>query len=564
MTSLITQPTMLTQAAGDLRGIGSAIDEATNASARKTTALLAAADDEVSIAIAKLFGVYGQKYQAASAQVAAFQDEFTRALSAAANAYTEAETAAQELLNGGFKATVPTPMSGANIALVMGPSGTPIPPLSYLNAIDQLFVQHIHTGFISQALNLPDELYPSSGVHNLPLDTSVAQGLTILDNAIRQQISAGNNLVIFGYSQSSTIATLEMRQLAMLPAAIRPPTDQLSFLLVADPNNPNGGLFERFTGLRFPSLDITFTGATPDNLYPTTIYTREYDGWADFPRYPINMVSDLNSLLGVAFLHGGYADLTSTQVNSAIALATDGPTNTQYFMIPTEHLPLLNLVRDIPVVGNPIADLVEPDLRVIVNLGYGDPNYGYSTSPANVPTPFGLFPHVSQTTIANDLVVGAQQGANAFASDIGTGGFASLPGLSLSGSPSGLSLSGLAQTITSHSLPAPATLLSPAAIDGFINALQSANTNFSNTISQAISKTTSFVLPSADIAFALAVSMPTYDANLFLDGIQQAIAGNPVGLISAIGYPIAADTALVWVAALPELELALIDVGFTF
>ncbi len=563
MTNLITQPTLLTQAATDLAGIGSAIDEATAASAHRTTALVAAADDEVSIAVAKLFGAYAQKYQAASAQVAAFQFKFRQALSAAARAYTEAETAARAMLTGGGS-TGPTPMSGANIALIMGPSGTPIPPLSYLTSIDQLFVQHLHPGFISQALNLPDELYPSSGVHNLTLDKSVAQGITILDNAIMQQIGAGNNIVAFGYSQSSTIATLEMRQLAMLPAAIRPPTDQLSFLLVADPNNPNGGLFERFVGLRFPSLDITFTGATPDNLYPTTVYSREYDGWADFPQYPINVVSDVNALLGVAFLHGGYADLTSAQVNSAIALATDAPSTTQYFMIPTDHLPLLNLVRDIPVVGNPIADLVEPDLRVIVNLGYGDPNYGYSTSPANIPTPFGLFPHVSQTTIANDLVIGAQQGATAFAGDIGTGRFASLPGLSLSGSPSGLSLSGLTQAVTSLSLPAPATVLSPASIDGFINALQAANTNFANTVSAALSKTTSFLLPSADIAFALAVSMPAYDANLFLDGIQQAIGGNPVGLINAIGYPLAADTALVWVAALPELELALINIGFTF
>ncbi len=558
MTNLITQPPTLTQAAADLAGIGSAISEATAASARRTTGLVAAADDEVSTAIAKLFGAYGQKYQAASAQVAAFHNEFTRALSAAATAYSEVETAVQATLRAG--SLTPTPV--ADVAFVMGPSGTPIPPLSFLTSIDQLFVQHLHPGFISQALNLPDELYPSSFIHALTLDKSVAQGLTILNSAILQQTGAGNNVVVFGYSQSATIATLEMRQLATLPAAIRPAMDQLSFVLAADPNNPNGGLFERFAGLSLPSLGITFSGATPDNLYPTAIYTHEYDGWADFPRYPINMVSDVNALLGVAFLHGGYADLTPAQVNSAIPLQTQGTTSTDYYMIPTEHLPLLNLVRDIPIVGNPIADLVEPDLRVIVNLGYGDPNYGYSTSPANVPTQFGLFPNVSQTTIVNDLISGAQQGANAFASDVNTG-FASLPSLSLSGPPSGgLALPDITQAFTS--LPAPATLLSPASIDGFINALQAANTNFANTISNALAKTSSFFLPVADMALTLGVSVPAYDVNLFLDGIQQAIGGDPAGLINAIGYPIAADTALVWVAALPILEVALIDIGFNF
>jgi hypothetical protein len=37
-----------------------------------------------------------------------------------------------------------------------------------------------------------------------------------------------------------------MRDLLALPPADQPTPDQLSFVLLGDPNNPNGGMFERF------------------------------------------------------------------------------------------------------------------------------------------------------------------------------------------------------------------------------------------------------------------------------------------------------------------------------
>jgi PE-PPE domain len=141
-------------------------------------------------------------------------------------------------------------------------------------------------------------------------------------------------------------------------------------------------------------------------------------------------------------VHGTYADLTPVQLASAIPLTnTAGPTTTSYYIIPNPHLPLLEPLRAIPGVGTPLADLLEPDVRVLVNLGYGSPDQGWSTGPPNVPTPFGLFPPVNPGTVLSDLVTGTQQGIGAFVSDIGAEG----SGLS----PSGLSPSGLL-----HALPA--------------------------------------------------------------------------------------------------------------
>ena len=76
-----------------MQGIGSTISAAGANAAGQTTGLLAAAEDEVSAAIANLFGAYGQEYQAVLSQAATFHNSFTQALAAAASAYAQAEAA---------------------------------------------------------------------------------------------------------------------------------------------------------------------------------------------------------------------------------------------------------------------------------------------------------------------------------------------------------------------------------------------------------------------------------------------------------------------------------------
>ena len=68
---LIAAPEALASASADLSGIGEAIREATAAAAPSTTGIVPPALDEVSAAITRLFGSYGQEFQALSAQSAA-------------------------------------------------------------------------------------------------------------------------------------------------------------------------------------------------------------------------------------------------------------------------------------------------------------------------------------------------------------------------------------------------------------------------------------------------------------------------------------------------------------
>jgi hypothetical protein len=554
MTGLVTEPQSISTAASDVENISSAIHSAKTAAAGPTTSVVAAAEDEVSAAAAKLFGSFGQEYQALLSQANVFHEEFVAALGAAANAYAQAEgdaagTLASIFGKGAAAPAVATTFTAADppvqAILIMTGSGTALPSPAYLNAVYSRYL----TNFVGplQAIATAEGLYPFTGTKDLTLDISLARGVSELDYAINQAIQPGvfnlatgqGTLAVLGYSQSSIIASMEMPKLVL--EGFTP--QQINFTLLGDPSAPNGGLFARFPGLSLPSLGVTFGTSTPSNLFPTTIYTLEYDGFADFPRYPIDIFSDLNALAGIIYVHGTYPTLTAAQIASGTLMpgsAALGTPNsmTNYVMIPTANLPLLEPLRALPVIGNPLADLIQPELRPIVNWGYGDPAFGYSTAPANIQTPFGFLPPLSATTALVPDVIGAiPQGISAFSNDLAHLSLPSLPGLGGGGGTGGL--------------PLPTSFPSFPQI---ISDIQSANTNIIGRLTTDVSTAYATLLPTADIATALAISLPSYDVNLFLNGISQAFSGDVIGgLTNAIGQPIAADVGLVTLAGGFEL-----------
>lgn len=105
--------------------------------------------------------------------------------------------------------------------------------------------------------------------------------------------------------------------------------------------------------------------------------------------------------------------------------ASSNPTNqqtygdTEYIMIPAKQLPLVVPLRTfgdktgLSAVTKPIADLVEPTLRVLVELGY-DRN-----TPYGEPAKFGLFPKINPSDLAFDLSSAAQSGVRAALTDLG-------------------------------------------------------------------------------------------------------------------------------------------------
>jgi hypothetical protein len=441
---------------------------------------------------------------------------------------------------------------------IMGGSGLPIPPPSYLTELSERYVNPSAYPDFSGGSSLfdgqttfpvspdhvnplftPEGLYPFTGVKQLELDPSVAQGVSILNSTIDKQTAAGNDVVAVGYSQSATINSLEMKDL--LASDNPPDANQLQFVLLGDPSAPNGGLLTRFDlttlpnvgdkmpELTIPSLGVTFyqDGATPaDAPWDTAVYTQEYDGFADFPKYPINFLSDLNALLGIVEVHGTYPTLTADKIGTAVLLpgSADNPADladggttaadaTNYYMIPTQTLPLLQPLESAGGFGKALYDLLEPDMRILVNLGYGDIDHGWDQGPANVPTPFGLFPtNLDWGDVFTALENGARTGFDAFEDDLSNLG---------SGAGSG----------TSTDLLGAADTTDPASFTDIVNAF-----------SGALSHLYAALLPTADILNALVTTLPTYDIAMFTNYLEQG------DLLDALGMPAAADTGLVTMA----------------
>src|ERR1700677_553256 len=119
MSFVIATPDLVQGAAQDLAGIRSSLAEATAIAAGPTTGVAAAAQDEVSIAIASMFGGVGQEFQALSAQAQAFHAEFVSAMNGSAAAYVSAEAAAGQTLMSAAAAPAQT-LLGGGAAMVTG------------------------------------------------------------------------------------------------------------------------------------------------------------------------------------------------------------------------------------------------------------------------------------------------------------------------------------------------------------------------------------------------------------------------------------------------------------
>jgi hypothetical protein len=298
--------------------------------------------------------------------------------------------------------SVPTPIAPLDTQ-VMGATGLADPnsDAAYWQAAEA-YAQAELPGGDPVGLTTPEDLWPFTGT--LTFDQSVSQGVADLNAAITPDLDAGTPVGVVGVSQSAVIASAEMEQLD--PAGA--PSDlPVAFVLLGDPMNPDGGLFERFPGLDI--FGVTFSGATPADDFPTAVYTHEYDPLGDFCAYPIDGLCDLNAILGI-----GDHSYTAVDLSTAFELPTTGATETTYYMIPAV-LPLTAAIQDIPVVGTLLADLLGPDLSALVNFGYGDPDFGYSPGPANIPTTAELLPPVSDfQELLPALITGTEVGVENF------------------------------------------------------------------------------------------------------------------------------------------------------
>jgi PE-PPE domain len=258
-----------------------------------------------------------------------------------------------------------------------------------------------------------DPSFTFRGIFDGPFDKAVAVGQRNLDNCIEgayckynQDASTGapdpnTDFIVYGYSQSSSIATMEkIALMERYPDGEGSP--KVSFVLTANGNRPSGGILTRGPdGVTIPIIGLPFGNPTPTNsaptgdgtyIYETVDVARQYDGWADQPLNPLNPFAEVNSIFGQLYLHVNYdeVDLNQGEFQDQVG-------DTTYYLIPTPILPMLMPLESVPVVGHALADTLDPFFRVLVESGYD------RTISPGTPTTFNLLYFPNPVDLVHNL-----------------------------------------------------------------------------------------------------------------------------------------------------------------
>jgi hypothetical protein len=233
------------------------------------------------------------------------------------------------------------PLAGSDTAIILGGTTEPTPDTAFAQAAENLYLNAL--GFddgatYSTVCDMTGTDPCSAPLQVLTTPELIQQGpssLTAADdvtlavenefNADPGAFSAEHPLTIFGYSQSATAESIAMTRLE----ADGIPSDDLHFVFIGDPSLADGAwpnLVPDLDSIFGSSLtntlltDVGFDGVlgnvTPDDLYPTTIYTLAGDGVADFQQdYTAGGL--LDPLAGLFIQHVEYLGLTPTQIADA-------------------------------------------------------------------------------------------------------------------------------------------------------------------------------------------------------------------------------------------------------
>ncbi|MGE2729089.1 PE-PPE domain-containing protein [Mycolicibacterium vaccae] len=175
----------------------------------------------------------------------------------------------------------------------------------------------------------------------------------------------GDPATVLGYSEGSVIASrwLSNYQKAYAKAQAEgkldvegaPDAEDLHFILTANPNRKYGGVRPAWYIER----------ATPtDTKYTVLDVAREYDGAADWPDDPFNLLAVANAMAGYFVIHPYYNDVDLQ--NDPKLVFQEG--NTTYVLMRTQDLPMLYGLRQMGL--NRLADQLQAQWKPIIDSAY--------------------------------------------------------------------------------------------------------------------------------------------------------------------------------------------------
>jgi hypothetical protein len=239
------------------------------------------------------------------------------------------------------------PLSGSDTAIILGGTTEPTPSTAFAQAAENLFLNPLGFDGGATSSTVCDMIGTDPCAAPLQVLTTpelIQQGpssLTAADDVVLAveneftanpgAFSATDPLTIFGYSQSATAESIAMSRLE----ADGIPSADLHFVFIGDPSLPDGvwpNLVPDMDSLFGTSVtntlltDLGFDGVlgnlTPDDIYPTTIYTLAGDGVAEFQQ-DFESGGLLGTIEGLFLQHVEYLGLTPTEIADATTTTND-------------------------------------------------------------------------------------------------------------------------------------------------------------------------------------------------------------------------------------------------
>jgi hypothetical protein len=231
------------------------------------------------------------------------------------------------------------PLSGSDTAIILGGTTEPTPSTAFAQAAENVFLNPLGFDGGATSSTVCDMIGTDPCAAPLQVLTTpelIQQGpssITAADDVVLAveneftanpgAFSASDPLTIFGYSQSATAESIAMSQLE----ADGIPSQDLHFVFIGDPSLADTGVWPNLVpdldGIFGTSLtntiltDLGFDGVlgnvTPDDLYPTTIYTLATDGVGDWQE-DFQAGGLLDALSHLFIQHAEYLGLTAEQV----------------------------------------------------------------------------------------------------------------------------------------------------------------------------------------------------------------------------------------------------------
>jgi PE-PPE domain len=240
------------------------------------------------------------------------------------------------------------PLSGSDTAIILGGTFESTPDTAFAQTAEDLYLQPLGFDGGATGSTVCDMVGTdpcSAPLQVLTTPELVQQGpssLTAADDvvlAVENEFHADpgafspeDPLTIFGYSQSATAESIAMSRLE----ADGIPSDDLHFVFIGDPSLLPDGVWPNLV----PDLDTIFGttltntlltdlgidgvlgNVTPDDLYPTTIYTLDTDGVADWQQ-DFQAGGLLDGISHLFIQHAEYLGLTPEEIANATT-STDG------------------------------------------------------------------------------------------------------------------------------------------------------------------------------------------------------------------------------------------------